>query len=293
MNPYTALRRTWAVPRVINTMSSFTISSSKSRGYQYFSLCRAYSSFNMSPSPEIIDTAAAIADLVDLCKDVPNDPPSLYVDIEGINLSRYGSISIMQIYHVPRNQIYLVDVHTLGQTAFSTPSPTGTTLKSILESPTIQKAFFDVRNDSDALYSHFGVHLGGIHDIQLLELATRSFPRRFVTGLSRCIEYNAELSTADSIQWKAIKDRGRKLFAPELGGSYSVFNTRPMAEELAQYCAQDVCILPQLWRLYHDKLEPAWAEKMQAAVRERIDVCLDSAYTGKGRDMALVPKGWA
>jgi hypothetical protein len=37
--------------------------------------------------------------------------------------------------------------------AFSTAGTNGQTLKTILESETIPKVFFDVRNDSDALYS--------------------------------------------------------------------------------------------------------------------------------------------
>lgn len=135
-------------------------------------------------SPKIIDTTAAISELVELFIDVPYNFPSTYVDLEGINLARHGSISIMQTFLLPRNEVYLIDVHTLGQDAFSHPSTSGTTLKGILEDENIQKAFFDVRNDSDALYAHFGVHLAGIQDIQLLELATRSGPRRFINGLA-------------------------------------------------------------------------------------------------------------
>lgn len=48
----------------------------------------------------------------------------------------------MQIFLLPRNKLYLVDVHTLGQDAFSYPSTSGTTLKGILEDENIQKALF-------------------------------------------------------------------------------------------------------------------------------------------------------
>ncbi|KAL2060851.1 hypothetical protein VTL71DRAFT_8903 [Oculimacula yallundae] len=43
------------------------------------------------------------------------------------------------------------------------------TLKEILECPDITKIFFDVRNDADALFAHFGIHLRGTLDLQLLE----------------------------------------------------------------------------------------------------------------------------
>jgi hypothetical protein len=56
----------------------------------------------------------------------------------------------------------------------STAGTNGQTLKMIFESETIQKVFFDVRNDSDALYYHFGISLAGVHDIQVMEFAVRT-----------------------------------------------------------------------------------------------------------------------
>lgn len=41
------------------------------------------------------------------------EKPVLYVDLEGINLCRHGSISIMQMYHSEEDHVYLIDVHTL------------------------------------------------------------------------------------------------------------------------------------------------------------------------------------
>jgi exonuclease 3'-5' domain-containing protein 1 len=67
-------------------------------------------------------------------------------DIEGLNLSRSGSIAILQILFPPKKRVYLVDVHILKALAFETPSNKGLTLKSILESEQIPKVFFDVPN---------------------------------------------------------------------------------------------------------------------------------------------------
>jgi exonuclease 3'-5' domain-containing protein 1 len=114
---------------------------------------------------DLVDTRTAIASLVTSLSDLPTHPPSLYVDIEGINLSRHGSISILQIHVHPTNETYLVDVHTLKDEAFSTSASNGHTLKSILESEEIPKAFFDIRNDSDALYSLYGIKVANIWDI--------------------------------------------------------------------------------------------------------------------------------
>ena len=57
------------------------------------------------------------------------------------------SISIMLLYIAPL-KIYLVDIYRLVKTAFSTTNRSATSLKTILESPTIPKVIFDVRNDS-------------------------------------------------------------------------------------------------------------------------------------------------
>lgn len=103
-----------------------------------------------------------------------------------------------------------------------------------------------MRNDSDALYSHFGIKLAGVQDLQLMELATRSFPRRRVNGLARCIENDAPMTAAERQRWKATKQKGVDLFAPERGGSYEVFNVRPLAEDIIQYCVEDVRLLPSV-----------------------------------------------
>ncbi|KAL2181542.1 ribonuclease H-like domain-containing protein [Thermothelomyces heterothallicus CBS 202.75] len=242
-------------------------------------------------SRDLVDTAAAVSALVDVLYAQPTAPPSLYVDLEGINLSRYGSISILQIYVHPLDQAYLVDIHTLGRTAFCTPGPAytasaGRTLRDLLEDGAVPKVFFDVRNDSDALYSHFGVRLEGVVDLQLMELATRPAPTAvrprnvFVSGLAKCI---GVLAPAERAAWAAAKDRGRRLFAPELGGTYSVFNQRPLSEEVWLYSVQDVRFLPRLWALYDARLrrKPGWEHRSQTP-----------SFNGKGRHMALPPDGW-
>lgn len=244
---------------------------------------------------EIIDTATAMATVIESLKGLAINPPSLYVDIEGIYLSRLGSVSILQIYVLPTNKTYLIDVHVLGSACFSTPGKDGDTLKDIFQSEAIPKVFFDVRNDSDALYAHYNIHLGGIQDLQLMELGTRSplvGPRRFVRGLSRCIEMDAPLSMIEKVDWLQTKDRGVKLFAPEKGGSYQVFNERPMKDIIKAYCANDVWILPRLWTYYDGKLLKKWREKMIVVSATRVRESHKSTYNGKGQHMAVAPRGW-
>jgi hypothetical protein len=119
---------------------------------------------------------------------LPTDPPSLYVDLEGVSLGRHGFISILSIYLCPFKKAYLVDLHSLGTAAFSTTTSGGVSLKSVPESTTIPTVFFDIRNYSYALFSLFQICVEGIKDLQLMELASRSGLREFVSGLAKCID---------------------------------------------------------------------------------------------------------
>jgi exonuclease 3'-5' domain-containing protein 1 len=237
----------------------------------------------------LVDSREAVAHLVDSLLDLPASPPSIYIDIEGVNLCRSGSISILQILVLPLDKTYLVDVHVLKDNAFTTMGEEGQTLKDVLESATIPKVFFDVRNDSDALFSHFGVNLVCIQDIQLMQLATRTYNRKYVNGLSKCIEKDITMTASEKRQWMEGKGKGKRLFAPELGGSYEVFNERPLPEEIAIYCTQDVRFMPKLWKHYSNRLSPAWARKVEVATKDRITLSQTAGYDGKGSNRALGP----
>ncbi|KAL7903800.1 ribonuclease H-like domain-containing protein [Trichoderma velutinum] len=175
----------------------------------------------------LIDTVPRVSKMIDSLAGRPIEPPSIYIDVEGVNLCRHGTVSILQLYVLPSKQIYLIDVLSLRHECFTTRGESGNNLKDILESNAIPKVFFDVRNDSDALYSHFQIKLDGVLDLQLMKLATRSFSRRCVSGLSKCIEKDAPLSIHERRSWIQIKEKGQQLFNPDKGGSFEVFNERP------------------------------------------------------------------
>jgi exonuclease 3'-5' domain-containing protein 1 len=235
----------------------------------------------------LLDTCEAVSGLVDALSGLPNSPPSIYVDLEGVKLSRHGSVSIIQFFVLPVNHTYLVDIHILGENAFLTCGANGQTLRDILQSDLIPKAFFDVRNDSDALYSHFRINLAGIEDIQLMELATRTFSKKYVKGLSKCIEMDLTLTWSEMKIWKSIKEKGLNLFEPDRGGSHEVFNIRPLSEDIILYCIQDVKLLPRLWQTYHSKLTQNWAVKVEEATKERVDLSKTESYVPHGKHKAL------
>jgi exonuclease 3'-5' domain-containing protein 1 len=241
----------------------------------------------------VVDCDSTLSDMIDTLANLPVTPPSIYVDLEGVHLSRQGTISILQLYVLPKDWTYLIDVHQLQHTAFSTTGKrSGKCLKAILEAEDIPKVFFDVRNDSDALFHHFQISLSGVHDVQLMEVATRRGNRRCVNGLQRCIDNNAVMTAAKRRAWNAAKDEGRKLFAPEKGGRYEVFNDRPLAKEIIQYCVQDVQFLPQLWSYYNNRLSANWKTKVREETKERVSLSQSKNYEGHGRHMALAPTGW-
>lgn len=242
-------------------------------------------------SVTFVDSSIAVTAMIDSIVDLPNSPPSLYFDLEGIDLSRKGSISIFQLLAHPQNHVYLIDVHVLGGSAFTTPGTKGNTFQTILESGTIAKACFDVRNDSDALHFHYGITLRGIQDIQLMENASRrlGYPNKYIAGLIKCIEFDLPMTTQAKNACKAIKEKGLKLFAPEKGGSYEAFNTRPLHEDIKAYCVQDVKFLPLLWKKYWDKLDVNWKAKVDTETLARVQLSQSAGYEPHGSHKALGP----
>jgi exonuclease 3'-5' domain-containing protein 1 len=237
---------------------------------------------------EMIDKAEALKTFIDaLDKD-----SILYVDLEGNNLSRHGTLSLITILVEPRHTVHLVDVTTLGKAAFSVSGTSGQTLQQILESSNIIKVFYDIRNDSDALFSLFGVRVAGIEDLQLMELGTRTKNRERVKGLAKSIAQDAQLSAADIKAWKEVKDTGKKLFAPELGGSYAVFDQRPLSAEIVTYSVQDVLYMPALRKTYLGQLSLEWKAKVEEETVARIALSQSAGYDGRSKDKTEGPKAW-
>lgn len=236
-------------------------------------------------APLIVDNEDKLRSLlVHITKRV-SEPCFIFVDLEGVNLSRSGTVAIMQILMPPEPTVYLVDVHVLGSRAFDLTSNSGTNFRYVLESASIFKVFFDIRNDSDALHAHFGIQVAGIIDLQILEYATRRPRGRFVNGLAKCIEKDLPYVPG----WSITKANGQRLFKPEEGGSYEVFLERPIREDIAKYCEQDVMLMPQLLARYGSKLQSDVAAQLQAIVDERVRLSKSATYNGKGRHMAVGP----
>ena len=241
---------------------------------------------------ELVNTSPILKSFLDGLNDIEGEPPSLYVDLEGNNLSRVGTLSLVTILVEPREKVYLIDVTTLGRDAFNDVGSHGRSLRNILESSEILKVFFDIRNDSDALYSLYDVRVRGIWDLQLMELASRNFQKKCVNGLAKCIERDSRIGYEEKAKWQRVKEKGHELFAPSRGGSYAVFDQRPLSSEMEDYCTQDVAFMPHLCKIYREKLCDAWWRKVTTETNARIALSQSPTFNGKGRHMAEGPRGW-
>jgi exonuclease 3'-5' domain-containing protein 1 len=245
-------------------------------------------------APTVVDSQPALIHLLDSILDLPVEPPSLYFDLEGIRLGRLGSISLISLHVAPQSKTYIVDVNLLCGRAFSTLSTSsGCSLKTVLENRYIPKVFFDVRNDSDALYSHYQISLNGAIDLQLLELATRGGSRKFVAGLAKCVENETFMSDNAKRVWRETKEAVGRLYDPKRGGRFEVFNERPLRPDILQYCTCDVEILPSLWGVYSTKLRGpsygCWRSMIRQETQKRIKLSQSPHYDGQAQSKVYGP----
>jgi exonuclease 3'-5' domain-containing protein 1 len=248
---------------------------------------------------QLINTTAQISGLVDWLVErhgtaTPPSSPTMYIDLEGVDLCRHGSISIFTLLidtGIPARRVHLIDVHVLGSQAFNTAGVQGKTLKDVLQDEKIPKVFFDVRNDSDALFAHFGVALQGVEDVQLMESATRKTTgsRRFVHGLAKTIEQNVLLGSSDRASWKSAKEKGERLFKAEHGGSYEVFNQRPLPPDILTYCVGDVQYLPELRDTLWKAQNLQWRDLVLQESKKCVVLSQQPDYQPHGLNRTLAP----
>jgi exonuclease 3'-5' domain-containing protein 1 len=101
----------------------------------------------MSPSKykeeaevELVDDADGIHEcLEDLYPGGKPRSGSIAIDLEGVNLGRKGKLSIMQVYASKSKKIWIVDVTTLGKTAFDEKDEHSHNLRGMLEDKDIKK----------------------------------------------------------------------------------------------------------------------------------------------------------
>lgn len=163
------------------------------------------------------------------------------IDCEGGDLSRKGSLSTIQI-KIESGKIYIFDYLLLKE---HLPKY----LRTILEDESFLKITWDFRNDYDCLYHQFYIQTKNIIDVQLIEFWSKSSLEKNSSQLGR--EW-LKLIQAGKYSWK-------ELYLPSLKAekksiNFSEFMNRPLTEKLLEYCANDVDIIFEKFRLYEAEL---------------------------------------
>ncbi|KAK5214756.1 hypothetical protein LTR72_012116 [Exophiala xenobiotica] len=210
------------------------------------------------------------------------DVPSFYVDAEGYKLGRFGTLDLLQIYVLPLRETFIVDVFTLKQAAFTT-SFRGISLRTLFESSSIKKVFFDVRNDSDAMFSLYNVFLSGVVDLQMMEYFQEGRSGRNLAGLRSCVERDSGLPSEDIQDWLELK-----LTTP---GSLSngASQRRPLSADLFLYAAGDVEYLPLLYKRYSLRLTAQGWDTLCAKTEKRLRRSRMPTYDPQGKQKGKGP----
>ena len=87
------------------------------------------------------------------------------------------------------------------------------------------------------------------------------------------------------------KTAGRRLFAPEKGGSYEVFERRPLSAAIIAYCVAEVRHFALLERELFEGLSPGWQLWVLEQSERRLEQCLLPTFVCGSRDNALAPSG--
>lgn len=95
--------------------------------------------------------------------------PEVALDAEGVDLSRIGRISIVQL--ATREQCFILDVLDKRP-----EDPLVLWLREILQSDAVVKIIHDCRMDSDALWNLLRIKLANVHDTQSYHTAFSSQP---------------------------------------------------------------------------------------------------------------------
>lgn len=213
---------------------------------------------------------------------------TLAVDFEGVKLCRHGALCLVQMTcSDDPTLVYVLDIYVLGRRAFVMETVNGTSMKSLLESESVRKVWFDPRNDVDALYHQFGIMPKGIFDVQLAEVAdrrNRGLSVNYVQSLYKCLGQCPSLQGEQKVFADKINDLGKKLFEPSYGGNYEIFQQRPLNPVIMVYAAHDSRYMLLLYEHYVTQIPNQWLPRVLRASDTRARWCLNPNYVTPNSD---------
>ena len=235
----------------------------------------------------LCDTTESLQTLLEVLANATKK--QIYIDFEGINLCKNGKICIGQLLLHGSPHVYLLDFVALGPLIFST-TYSGHSLQTIFTNEEWVKVAFDPRNDIDAIYHQYHVMPTNVICLQLADIARdrmRGEYRRLCNGLGKVLGC---VLPSTSASLRLVKEGGKKLFAPELGGSYQVFEQRPLKNELIAYCVSDVRCLETLYETLVLPLSGHWTDWVRKESFKRTQACLRPGYNPKDRMKVHAPQ---
>ena len=116
---------------------------------------------------------------------------------------------------------------------------------------------------------------------------TNTTSRKYLNGLAKCIEQDMPYDS-DLTSWKLAKEKGGRLFKAEFGGSYKVFEQRPIPNEIISYCVGDVQYLPRLWSKFRSSTIEC-RDLVKKETKKRVEASQKPEYQPHGSGRTLAP----
>ncbi|KAJ4011833.1 hypothetical protein NW752_004233 [Fusarium irregulare] len=233
-------------------------------------------------STKVIKGPKGLKRLLKALDGLPTKPPSIYLDVSSSNQEELINL---QLLILPTNKVYVVDIKSLGTTALSAVGEEGEfqSLRLILESKIITKVGFDIRDMSRLLFQQFNVSLGGMYDLQLMELASREEgkSKKFLSGLVKCIDIDIPSTDATKLRW----------LQPDVTTNMHMSNSLAHAPNRSM---RRVEMFPVLWKVYRQRLgrpgEAFWLATARCQSQERAQQSKRDSGSQNGRHLG--PDMW-
>ncbi|KAK0632122.1 hypothetical protein B0T14DRAFT_503346 [Immersiella caudata] len=154
-----------------------------------------------------------------------------------------------------------------------------------------QKLLWDTRYDAAALFKIYGVHIRGVFDLQLLEVASRDCgSKTYVSGLDKAIRRDLDgvVTTAEMEGWRKRKAEMKTMMGYPKEREKGLFDVRPMHADMIEYCVGDVDWLPLLHAIYLRRIESWWLGQVVMESVTRVD----GAVLGKEEKVSRALSPW-
>ena len=241
------------------------------------------------PRVYIVDTIEKLARCLQLLR-----PARLaYVTAKGHFCSREGSMSILQIW-LENDQCFFIDIVRLSKAVFHRALKDGFCLASWLADASVTKVVFDVRNLADALWYHSAVALGGVEDLQLMQLSACPADRqRTLPGLSQSFLHCPAVSHSAAQMAADLKSEFTSLFVTthKQRAKYDI-DARPVTEMMALYCIYDVYLFPALYNHHKANQNDQQARRIAAGTNYRLLEALGPCYEPYAKERIFAPPRW-